>query len=828
MLPYGADVIRSRSTGPQAATRLACVAAFVALLTGIAPAARAATVGWWRFEGTGAAFTADSGPNALVLTNAGAVPVAQPGFDNPLPQTGQSNETAAALDGTDRFTADPGAAAAAARFTAEAYVRLDALPSATQFLAGIFRSDNANRRWALVVVSGGGLSLYLSSNGVANETVSSGLSLTSNRNYYVAAAVDAAETGSAGITFYLRDLTATGTPFSIARRSHTTTNLFAAAAPFSIGGTPNATSPLFGVIDEVRLSDDVLDAGDLLASEPGNPPLPEPVPLPEGDGYRGIWYMNQPTGDAYVYKYSGGMATYPQQLAPMAVYSPAAHKTFFVYGGTDASNSTLHHMVSWYDHATRRVARPRRLLDKATTDAHDNPVLGLDDDNRLWIFSNTHGETRRSYLHRAVAPLDVGTFEEVPLPSAVFPQSRFSYGQPRWVPGHGFLFLHTRYTGGTDRDLFTTTSADGTTWTARRALSQMLSGQYQISGRHGTTVATAFNVHPTSGGLNARTDLFYLQSADMGASWTTAAGVPVDTPLTNVANPALVHDYMAEGLLVYLKDLAFDAGGRPVILYLTCTDYRPGPAGDPRTLRTARWDGAAWIIRDVVATDHNYDYGSLSIDSDGTWRIVGTFLPGPQVYGTGGEVGIWTSADQGASWQLVRALTSGSLRNHNYPRRPVDAHDDFFAMWADGDAFAPSASSLYFTDRHGDAVYRLPGVMTNESAYPEVVAVADPGGDPDGDGVPTGEELRAGTHPRRADSALRMASPGAPPPAANTVAFSTATAMQYRVEMSTNLVLGEWHELPGLVEGTGESVLVTNPATPGSVPIFHRVRLVEP
>lgn len=88
-----------------------------------------------------------------------------------------------------------------------------------------------------------------------------------------------------------------------------------------------------------------------------------------------------------------------------------------------------------------------------------------------------------------------------------------------------------------------------------------------------------------------------------------------------------MHDYMAEGLLVYLKDLAFDDSGRPVILYLTSTGYMPGPAGDPRTLRTARWDGASWIIRDVVATDHNYDYGSLSIDADGTWRIVGTFLP---------------------------------------------------------------------------------------------------------------------------------------------------------------------------------------------------------
>ena len=59
----------------------------------------------------------------------------------------------------------------------------------------------------------------------------------------------------------------------------------------------------------------------------------EPFRLPEDDGYRGIWYANQKSNDEYVYKYSGGMATYPQQHAPIAIYAPAANKTFFVYGG---------------------------------------------------------------------------------------------------------------------------------------------------------------------------------------------------------------------------------------------------------------------------------------------------------------------------------------------------------------------------------------------------------------------------------------------------------------------------------------------------------------
>ena len=54
----------------------------------------------------------------------------------------------------------------------------------------------------------------------------------------------------------------------------------------------------------------------------------------KADGYRGIWYMNQPSGDEYVYKYSGGLGTYCAKHKPFAVYCDKVHTTFFCYGGT--------------------------------------------------------------------------------------------------------------------------------------------------------------------------------------------------------------------------------------------------------------------------------------------------------------------------------------------------------------------------------------------------------------------------------------------------------------------------------------------------------------
>jgi len=124
------------------------------------------------------------------------------------------------------------------------------------------------------------------------------------------------------------------------------------------------------------------------------------------------------------------------------------------------------------------------------------------------------------------------------------------------------------------------------------------------------------------------------------------------------------------------------------------------------------------MFREVTRSDHNYDMGSLYIEADGTWRMIGPMLPGPQPYGTGGEMVAWTSGDKGKTWREARQLTVGSTRNHSYARRPVDAHPDFYALWADGDAFKPSPSRLYFANRSGDKVHVLPDSMTEPFATP--------------------------------------------------------------------------------------------------------------
>jgi hypothetical protein len=424
----------------------------------------------------------------------------------------------------------------------------------------------------------------------------------------------------------------------------------------------------------------------------------EPSPrLATASGFRGIWYANQRSRDEYGWKYAGGFATYPQQHVPIAYFSAAANKTFFTWGGVSGTGSLLH-MVSYFDHATGHVAAPRILLDKETKDAHDNPTLMLDDDGYVWIFSNAHGKARPAFIHRSRRPLSIDAFEHVLT-------TNFSYSQPWYVTGIGWCFLHTRYEGG--RLLYCWRSRDGRHWEEPRLLAKVERGHYQVSWRHGRRVGTAFNFHPKETGLNGRTNLYYMETDDGGRTWRNASGEVLALPLTTRGNGALVRDYLRDGLLVYLKDLQFDRDGRPVILFLTSRGWRAGPGSDPRIWHTARWDGRTWDIRPAVTSDHNYDYGPLYIDANGGWHLIAPTDPGPQPYGTGGEIVRWESRDRGATWRRTGTLTKDSVHNHTYVRRPVDAHPDFHALWADGHGRRPSKSWLYFATKGGQVV-RLP------------------------------------------------------------------------------------------------------------------------
>ena len=499
-----------------------------------------------------------------------------------------------------------------------------------------------------------------------------------------------------------------------------------------------------GIIDEFKIYNRVLTANEVKShAKAGNskkggdnkmtlkkPAKPSSASKShkKDDGYRGIWYYNGLTNNEYVYKYSGGLGTYCAKHKPFAVYCNKVKKTFFCYGGTTkTSNKQLIHMVSYYDHKTGMVPRPTILLNKRTGDAHDNPVISVDDKGYIWIFSTSHGTGRPSYIHRSKRPYDIEEFELVKATKKENGRNvritNFSYMQPWYVSRKGFIGFFTRYKYPVTRTICYMTSPSGEEWSEWIRIATIGEGSYQISGAAKKKAGTAFNVHlklPGRRAVHNRTNLYYIETVDFGKTWQTAGGIKLTLPLTEVDNPALIHDYSSEGLNIYLKDIRFDEQGMPVILFITTGGYDAGPKNDPRTWMIAHWTGKNWDINPITTSDNNYDMGSLYIETDGTWRIIAPTETGPQPYNPGGEVAMWTSADQGKTWKNIKQLTQNSPYNHTYCRRPVNAHPDFYALWADGHGRQPSESSLYFCNKEGN-VYKLPRVMKEDFVKPEMV-----------------------------------------------------------------------------------------------------------
>jgi hypothetical protein len=291
----------------------------------------------------------------------------------------------------------------------------------------------------------------------------------------------------------------------------------------------------------------------------------------------------------------------------------------------------------------------------------------------------------------------------------------FTYPQPWWIPGRGWFLLFTKYTRG--RELYWKTSPDGRVWSEDHKLAGF-GGHYQTSGVHdGKKIATFFNYHP-GGNVDRRTNLYYAQSTDFGATWTTADGTPLELPLASPGNDASVDDLKGRGELLFTCDLNFDAEGNPILLYVVGRDARPGPGTAPREWRVSHWDGSAWRTHVVTTSDHNYDMGSLHVEGD-EWRVIAPTAPGPQPHGVGGEMVLWTSRDRGRSWEARQTITRDSRYNHSYARRPLNARDPFYVFWADGDPRALSPSRLYFADSTGRDVRRMPDTMPDEHMTPD-------------------------------------------------------------------------------------------------------------
>jgi hypothetical protein len=199
---------------------------------------------------------------------------------------------------------------------------------------------------------------------------------------------------------------------------------------------------------------------------------PNLLSYPQAGGFRGIWFsLNAPL--EYGWRYSGGLGTYTANHVPMAHYVPAVNRTYLTWGGTTAANERrLLILVSYFDHNTGLVARPVVVMNKwadqgGVNDPHDNASMSIDEEGYIWIFVSGRGSTRLGRVYRSKVPYGIQDWERLQ-------EWEFTYPQPWWFEGKGFLFTYTRYSGGnpTARELFWRTSRNGTSHGAPRKNSQ--------------------------------------------------------------------------------------------------------------------------------------------------------------------------------------------------------------------------------------------------------------------------------------------------------------------------------------------------------------------
>ena len=426
---------------------------------------------------------------------------------------------------------------------------------------------------------------------------------------------------------------------------------------------------------------------------------------PRMDGYKGIWYSSGAKMD-YGYKFSGGASTFGSRHRPIAIYSPEARKTFFVYGGTtNADERHLLIMISYFDHKTRMVPRPVIVYDKmGVKEPYDNASLAIDDQGFLWVFISGYNRTRPGFIYKSTRPYSIDAFELVREIEMISPQ-------PWRVNDKGFIMVYSKLSKGLD--IWCASGSDGKSWPVDNKLVSM-GGNLQISDIHEGIIVTVFNYFPR-GDIDGQTNLYCLQSDDMGETWKTINGKPVNIPLTDKNNEALIKNFEQDGKQVYLSDIDFDSDGNPVILAIISSSRVPGP-GSREWFVISRKDGD-WNFKKVCESSHNFDRGSIHIEGS-EWKLIGPTEPGPQESGTGGEVALWVSRNAGTDWQKVTFVTKNSINNNSFVRHPVNAQKDFYALWTDGNADELSKSYLYFTNEKCDKVWMLPYDMKENISKP--------------------------------------------------------------------------------------------------------------
>jgi hypothetical protein len=359
---------------------------------------------------------------------------------------------------------------------------------------------------------------------------------------------------------------------------------------------------------------------------------------------------------------------------PRAVFHQGAHRRTYVgWLGTagDVRVGSLDH-----DTGARTVAIVRRGLG---VDDHGSPALLLRADGRLQVFYSAHNGP---HLHYRVtrAPEDVSAWgPELSLASNTPGNRGYTYPNPVRLHGEGDR-VHLFWRGGNWEPAFST-SPDGQTWASARVLINA-PGQrpyVKVAGDGDQRIHVAFtDGHPR----NTPTSIYYARYRN--GAWSRANGQHICAVAQLPFAPRqadVVYDVNVRKFRAWVHDVAFDAAGRPVIVFAI---FR---SPSDHHYHYARWTGRAW-------EDHFLTSAGGFIDDDGgEVQYSGGITfdhEDPQVVYLSREVNgqweieRWLTADGGHSFRHD-SITSASGTKNVRPITPRNQHDgELNVLWMRG------------------------------------------------------------------------------------------------------------------------------------------------
>ncbi|MEQ1823864.1 MAG: BNR-4 repeat-containing protein [Fimbriimonadaceae bacterium] len=221
----------------------------------------------------------------------------------------------------------------------------------------------------------------------------------------------------------------------------------------------------------------------------------------------------------------------------------------------------------------------------------------------------------------------------------------------------------------------------GVTWTGPKTIVTWNLNTFVYAGpvrSFGTKIGFAFGIYD-SVAQNYRSEVYYIESTDGGATWKTPLGAAATNSIG--ANIAPIRRCPWGGR-TRVWDLIYDSQGRPSIAHVEYpTEYSPIPNSSFCNGIVTQFKGGYWASRMVSPISMNYYPGGLVFDASNPFRIFATIPAGL----TGSDLVIYDSLNQGSSWTRGQTVATGGFNVR--PQAVANAAPDLRITWLDSRSY---------------------------------------------------------------------------------------------------------------------------------------------